>query len=232
MLTSRQTIFYKNSLITRFKRSLGFTLAEVLITLTVIGVVAAMGIPAIIQSVQDMQTTTGVKAASAMMNEATTKLASDNGGTLKGLCNDRDDDCLMNLYKPYLSSVQSCALNASWGICRARPFYMDGVTPQSTNFATLVLTNGMIVEFRMNNKACDYTSPAQTTNSKCGWFSVDINGRKAPNVYGKDIFWFSLQENSIKPGGAPGDYNNFLNCTGSETGNWSGFGCTAKYIIK
>ena len=51
------------------KNSRAFTLAEVLITLAVIGVVAALTIPTLMQSYKDRQTVTAVlKAASTLTN--------------------------------------------------------------------------------------------------------------------------------------------------------------------
>ena len=56
----------------------GFTLAEVLITLAIIGVVAALTIPSVISNYQQMEFKTGLKKAVSVLNEAIqTNIAQD-----------------------------------------------------------------------------------------------------------------------------------------------------------
>ena len=57
----------------------GFTLAEVLITLSVIGVVAALTIPVIMNSTQQAQYKTTVKKAMSVLNQALTLSIAQNG---------------------------------------------------------------------------------------------------------------------------------------------------------
>lgn len=52
------------------KNKKGFTLAEVLVTLAVIGVVAALTIPSLIQSSSEKQARTGIKKALSVLNQA------------------------------------------------------------------------------------------------------------------------------------------------------------------
>ena len=48
----------------------GFTLAEVLITLAIIGVVAALAIPSVISNSQQQEFKTGLKKAISVLNSA------------------------------------------------------------------------------------------------------------------------------------------------------------------
>ena len=52
------------------KRLSGFTLAEVLITLAIIGVVAALSIPAVISNSQQQEFRTGLRKAVSVLNSA------------------------------------------------------------------------------------------------------------------------------------------------------------------
>ena len=66
-------------------RRKGFTLAEVLITLGIIGVVAALTIPTLINNYQKQEYVVGLKKAYAEFNQALAQFANDNGcpGDLK-----------------------------------------------------------------------------------------------------------------------------------------------------
>ena len=56
----------------------GFTLAEVLITLAIIGIVAALTIPSVISNYQQQEFKTGLKKAVSVLNEAIqTNIAQD-----------------------------------------------------------------------------------------------------------------------------------------------------------
>lgn len=56
----------------QMRKSLGFTLAEVLITLAIIGVVAAMTIPSVIINTNQQEYKTGLKKAVSVLNQAIT----------------------------------------------------------------------------------------------------------------------------------------------------------------
>ena len=56
----------------QMRKSLGFTLAEVLITLAIIGVVAAMTIPSVIVNTNQQEFKTGLKKAVSVLNQAIT----------------------------------------------------------------------------------------------------------------------------------------------------------------
>lgn len=61
------------------KKITAFTLAEVLITLAIIGVVAALTIPTVVQNYQKTQTATRLKKAYATINQAIQMANVDNG---------------------------------------------------------------------------------------------------------------------------------------------------------
>lgn len=207
-----------------------FTLAEVLITLLIIGVVASLTIPALINNTQDQELKTAWKKSYSELTQATNLILLDNAGSLKGLCADNNDNCMRNLYAPYLSYTKSCNENSSWGNCwhngLSEFWYMDGTAIPSgwTNAAGLILNNGAFVRFIWISSQCNNVSIGI---SRCGSIYVDVNGFKKPNRVGKDIFGTIIQYNGIKPRGISGDTAPY--CEGS-TGVNSGFGCPAVYL--
>jgi prepilin-type N-terminal cleavage/methylation domain-containing protein len=83
--------------------SKGFTLAEVLITLLIIGIIASIVIPGLIQDSQQAELKTAWKKAYAELAQTFTRMGFDNGGTLKGICSSEDDNCLKSKISPYLN---------------------------------------------------------------------------------------------------------------------------------
>lgn len=208
-----------------------FTLAETLITLAIIGVVAAITIPSLMQSTQDAELKTAWKNFYSEMNNATTQLVGDNGGSLKGLCSNGNHDCLRDLYKPYLKSIKTCDGGANYGICwhSSGAFWaLDGSTPVTDSYTMmsgLVLNKGPLISFFYGSINCDNTSQ---TILRCGYFYADVNGLKGPNKYGKDIFAAHVIENGLKPYGTQQDTIS-KSCEGT-VGVMSGLGCSAKYL--
>jgi len=185
-----------------------FTLAEVLMTLLIIGIVASLTIPALINDTQDAELNTALKKVYAELSAATKQIIFDNGGTFKGiLSSDNDNIGLRNVYAAHLSYIKSCddarsegcwhPLNTNGGIWKnLGGFPTDGYTIHSG----FILNNGIFVNLVSINKACSnssyYTKPAI-----CAWIIVDVNGFKKPNITGKDIFYFYILTDRLAPWG-------------------------------
>lgn len=214
----------------------GFTLAEVLITLGIIGVVAAITIPTIINNTQENETKTAVRAAYSILSQAMQKTSQENGGTIKGLCANTDSLCFKNAFKAYLKYTKECDNQVVTNNCWPSPKYLDNTpiniagwldTSGSGAPSALVLSNGMLVLFYWIDTNC-----SNSGNDTCGWVAVDTNGLKNPNKYGKDIFEFHVQDGVIKPYGMIGDTGNFGTCNSTDTGQFSGCGCAYKYLYQ
>ena len=65
----------------RKNKTFGFTLAEVLLTLTIIGVVSALTIPTIQSNVRKHEIVTRLKQTHSILNNALTRAVTDNGPT-------------------------------------------------------------------------------------------------------------------------------------------------------
>jgi prepilin-type N-terminal cleavage/methylation domain-containing protein len=191
-----------------FKTETGFTLAEVLITLLIIGVIAGLVIPAIVQDTQDAELKVAYKKAFSDLSQVTNRIFQDNGGTLKGLCpqsNPGGDICWKNIYKPYLNIVKECSNGTNIGNCWSNmgggkgAKYYDGTdyvayTAWWGNNTGLVLNNGVVLAFTGSASGlCDNNN---TASSRCFHLWVDVNGNKGPNTFGKDVFF--LQANALR----------------------------------
>jgi prepilin-type N-terminal cleavage/methylation domain-containing protein len=215
----------------------GFTLAEVLITLLIIGVVSSLVIPAIINDTQEAELKTAWKKTYSEIDQATKKIMLDNAGTMKDLSFSGDSsNFIKDKYGEYLSYIESCNNNRSYGNCWSTiNTYKNGSTsPYSTpeefalhiiaNDAGAILKNGTFIQFH-GGTVGSYKSDCP--ENMCSNIFVDVNGFKNPNVVGKDIFGIIVTPTGIKPYGSYG-YWNQNTCSDSSTG-WS---CSAQYLYQ
>ena len=229
-----------------YKLRIGFTLAEVLITLGIIGIVAAMTIPTLVKNYQEKVTVTRLKEAYSMMSNAYGLIRANEGpvtswfgsDTVQGGWETDDDgntvynenliknaDTFWDKFEPYLKVVKRCK-GADQSCQKYDNIYtLDGAR-RNTDLAhtpVINLTNGVTL-------LGGYTE--QNCGAICGDFAVDINGMdNKPNTLGKDIFYFYITNDamSILPMGR--DIRPFSSgCNPEISGNYSGYGCTAWVI--
>jgi prepilin-type N-terminal cleavage/methylation domain-containing protein len=225
------------------KSNNAFTLAEVLITLLIIGVVASLVIPNLINDTQEAELHTAWKKSYAEMASAFNKAKMDNGGTLQGACADNDNNCMRNLVSPYLSFTKSCDnLNTNgpnqciYDTSTILKRYSGSIGGYNWNASALMLNNGAIVIFSYTDKVCDL-SICDSNIQVCGWYMVDINGFKGPNTIGKDFYHGWITKDGTLPVGAL-DQNNSVafryNSSSCDKLNLSahGWGCSAKFLYQ
>ena len=166
-----------------------FTLAEVLITLTIIGVIAAMTIPNLMQSYRKHQVEVGVKEAYTILSNALTMSKAEHGalGDLIESSNSNAVFFSQNYLEPYLKISSKCEGGDT--SCKMHRGYLkcvDGTICQKTYTYVdggYTLANGMYV----------FPGTAADNNHKSFSFAVDINGKQGPNQIGHDIFYFALE---------------------------------------
>lgn len=192
----------------------GFTLAEILLALTIIGIIAASTIPPLIQTTQDLELKAAYKKEYSLFNQMVQKIMVDNGGTLKGICNNWDHSCMMDFYAKYLiiakRAYYSGAAGAYWHPTDGSSHYLDG-TPVTSAWPndgavgreSALLNDGSMILVDHHEKDCSDTSMSDFPI--CGVIYIDVNGFKPPNVVGKDIFRIYILQTGVKPFGAPGD---------------------------
>lgn len=223
----------------------GFTLAEVLITLGIIGIVAAMTIPTLMKNTQDAELKSAWKKAYSVISQASLNVKNDNGGTFAGLGSAFDlnsQNTLRDAYTNYLKVVKKCDADA-YGLCfhpESGGIYLDTVKllngtshlqcnsylPYFFESASgVILPDGQLVLFAWVNTGTACTFSIEGYTNDCGFMTVDVNGFKGPNTVGRDIFAIEILENKIVPAGT-GTLSN--TCSTSSTGQ----GCAARYLYE
>lgn len=216
----------------------GFTLAEVLVTLAIIGVVAALTIPTLINSVQDNQYKSAWKKNFSILSQATLKMVDDNGGTLVGVLTDYAP--MRTAYERYISKVKSCDQWSNLGSCwhnYSNFSWLNGTTITNSwdNMNGSVLSDGTLIQYQYWSANCN---TAIGSLNVCGEIYADVNGFKGPNVYGKDIFSALVLSNRIVPRGIDGDeYNPVNHCiqppnAGYNDPDNNGKACSAKVLME
>lgn len=205
----------------------GFTLAEVLITLGVIGVVAAMTIPSVIKKYQEQVTVNKVKKFYSMMSQAYMLSVKDNGyanewNVGNGL-NSTTANQIATYLKPYLKIIKDCETNSGCLKYKDKVNLLKG-TKHVVNYDTMdyfykiILSDGSYIWWRGVDNWCKQN--VDGVSNICVIIWTDTNGGKEPNTIGKDIFEFLLTPYGVKPA-LVDDCN--------KTNN--GWGCSS-YILK
>ncbi len=204
---------------------LGFTLAEVLITLGIIGVVAAMTMPSLIQKHQEKVTVAKLKKVYSVLSQAFLQ-ACNEYGTPDSWELAKNGEPAVNAapkIKQFLKVADDCGVNdcENYSIRGGHFRVLRGGIYGSSYYSNdykLKLTDGTELSFRENIDGGGIMILA------------DLNGQQGPNTMGKDIFYFAfLNDGKIIPGGIgydPKDTTVFQACNPKMEG-WN---CTAWVI--
>ena len=231
-------------------RKFGFTLAEVLITLGIIGIVAAITLPSVINKTQDKQFKSMFKKQYSAIAQALQMVYAKDGENL-----DFYSGTGINNQNFWKMAIFICKIGAelktvkSSLICTEENMNMGGnmqynndvswhksnnwfdkqgnpmVLNSGYNKFNLILSDGALINFNCRN-----------------YVFIDVNGYNKPNTVGRDIFYFKLNEKNLTP--IFFDNDNVNACTSPyntqitednykedcETG--SGWGCSPLYIME
>lgn len=181
-------------------RKKAFTLAEVLITLGIIGVVAAMVIPVLIQNSQKAQYVTSLQKTYTTLSQAFAKYAADNGCVGDMACTGLFSDTIANnitkwddFVTNYLKMSKNCSAMTTPD-CFAPSYklvnYNGTINPNATTTSgryQIILNDGTSVSFSSQADNCANT-PAFGGGLCTQLIMVDVNGYKGPNILGRDLF--------------------------------------------
>lgn len=215
------------------KKHRGFTLAEVLITLGIIGVIAEMTIPTLINSTQDAEFKAAWKKEYSVVNQAFTSALSNNEIPYS------DSNSTISGLKQYLKISKDCPFDARTQGCWNQTWYDYAkvqVPAGLADYPGVILMDGSFVIF---SQAVFLGDPPLFTNSGTNYSMVgyvDVNGFKSPNTIGKDIFYFQIFGNKVLPMGAQGTFvtlhSDFCNSTSSAAGGgYDGAACSDDAIL-
>lgn len=155
----------------------GFTLAETLMTLMIIGVIAAMTIPTLKRSAGEQETVAGMKKAYSTLCQVVMLSENDNGPLARWNMND-ETKFFQTYLLPYYNVIKDCGADSN---CFGPPIYHPNGTSVYGNHANsykAILADGTRL-----------TTAAQGAHTHV---HIDLNGSKPPNSLGADVFMFTV----------------------------------------
>jgi prepilin-type N-terminal cleavage/methylation domain-containing protein len=206
-----------------------FTLAEVLITLTIIGVVAALTMPGLIAGYQKKVLETQFKKAYSMLSQAILQTNQELGvdstsayTTYHGKENGDYKDA-GEFHEAFFKQLRTTGTanytNGYMAYNKSRPF-QDKMTISCYDPNT-VLPDGSSV--------CEYINASKI------FIGVDLNGpKKGPNAVGHDIFYFLVRDN-VMYGYAPTEMSTThpdepgysgAKCSKNDSSTYNGLACS------
>lgn len=218
------------------KRYSAFTLAEVLITLGIIGVVAAMTLPSVMQNTRNKELQVGLLKAYSVLGQALDMYQAEHGERITPEMNLSWD--LKPILMKYLKTIKDCGYGKN-DDQSCIPNYGTDNENNSSNYTTytgkrlnlqyfddgqFVLADGQLVLLESIVKTRLY-------------ISVDVNGyKKKPNKLGQDLFMFQVDNRgALLPMGVKGtDFydENDMYCSASSSNTQNGLGCTYKALTE
>lgn len=203
----------------------GFTLAETLITLGIIGVVAAITIPGLIAKYRANVLDAQFKEQYSRLSQALKSLVDEEDISL--VPNDLRGN-FINYVKKHYRIAQDCG-NINIGTTGCIRLNSEGAideyktyTGKTINFG--YLDDGMLI---LNDGTTLFFEQGEQSRT-LGYYmiGIDINGYKnKPNRLGHDLFVFKIGEN-----GELQYPQGFNECNKTSTSGTNGYGCTKKAI--
>lgn len=169
------------------KKIVGFTLAEVLLTLAIVGIVAALTIPSVISSTQKQQWVTGLQKSVAMLDQMVKQLNVDNGcssfdcviSSITTSSYPAKNNQFADIIKQKLSYTKLCYGDEPFGgICYPASWKNLGGTSETifSGHAKFLMSDGSCIAFYLNSANCDRNDVIiNGANVHCAYAEVDVN---------------------------------------------------------
>lgn len=184
----------------KMRKNKAFTLAETLVVMGIIGVVAALTIPNLSSSTANKENVARVQKAYSTINEAFERVQAEYGNIERwplrdfGWNGNNDTDFFANRMSEYLKVSKNCARNANQGCMASSVKYLNGT---STTSGYSAVTDADTSAYKMI--LADGTGLAIQVVSGSIFMNVDIDGpRKGSGTIGKDWFRFVYDASSTK----------------------------------
>lgn len=223
-----------------------FTLSETLITLGIIGVVASMTLPSVINKYQEKVTITKLKKIYSILSQCYLTSVQKYGTPDEWEITGRDAGSSDENEESYtaqnavlirdrlfenVKKIRDCNNAKNQKACGMSDKYyrMDGVVNNEIGGSTAKTSSAFMIDgssiMIIANSKGEYRGSGVLSETYAIIY-IDLNGVKSPNTYGKDFFMFYLTKQNIMPAGTA----NESSCPFSTCYSHGG-ACTAWVLI-
>lgn len=170
-----------------------FTLTELLIALAILGALAGMAIPSLMEGLQKKQLTLQLKNTIAGIQQiAHNQMIAKNTKDLTLTDFNSPEKLLSEKNFPIVKSCEKAA------DCWTESYKKISGNTASTRYLegdnrSIILKNGAIISYGLSNSATKGL-PSDSDDRDIGIFRIDINGIDKPNMIGRDVFWFYISK--------------------------------------
>ena len=164
-------------------------MAEVLVTLGIIGVVSAMTVPSLMQNYQRQSYVAQLHKAYNETQQAALRYVTDMNALNLREAGLNSTDASANFIKKYFKIVQDCGSDAT-------PCFAESYKKLSGDLTNTEGANRYFVLASGASVAVSFRPKAQYGDLVMD-FVIDTNGQKGPNIFGRDVFCIYLYNNGV-----------------------------------
>lgn len=217
---------------------LAFTLAEVLITIGIIGIIATMTLPTLLQKKTNRELETALQKNYAILQTALEKASYDYGERLTP--SNAYYRKLKNILMEQLKTAKDCQYTKCIPPGKEENENGEVIDYVYNNYKTFNKKHTVQTyyfddgQFLLNDGTLYMLENSYIVNSSI-YITIDINGMsKKPNSWGHDLFTFQITENGkLLPMGAKGtDFDSNDYCSTTSSNRINGIGCTYKALTE
>lgn len=206
------------------KTNTAFTLAEVLVTLGIIGVISAITVPGLKKFSEEQAIVAQVKKANSTISSVTERLITENGPVRFWNLTSVVD--ITNMYKNKMNATNIVQAEYPIKGINGQAYTLKTPFNSTRSFTT---ADGMVffLQENLSQSGICKTGDDHYLAESCIDWGVDVNGPQPPNVIGVDVVGFYITANGeVFPEGVKYGKITPRACDTSLLG----WGCTAKML--
>lgn len=174
-----------------FRGKKAFTLTELLIALAIVGALAALAIPSLVEDINRKLLITQLKNTVVMVQDLIDRQLVDN--KTQSLENTAFSNATTLMSSSNFAIADECTeAKKCWGNENKYKRLSDMDTKAGGGGTTKMLKNGITLGYSVDKWEATIDDGTKSGDQCYGLFWVDVNGKDKPNILGRDLFAFRV----------------------------------------